>query len=75
MSVTYLRIMEPLLDKLALAIRTSQGTDAQQNRIILSLGLVGLALLIGVVIYLYVRYRIENRNDQQVQQQIQLERV
>ena len=75
MIVTYLRIMELLLDKLATAIRTSQGTDAQQNRIILSLGLVGLALLIGVVIYLYVRYRIENRNDQQVQQQIQLERV
>ena len=75
MSATFLRIMEPLLDRLALAIRTSQGTDAMKNRIILSLGLVGLALLIGVVIYLYVRYRIENRNDQQVQPQIQLERV
>ena len=75
MSVSYLRIMEPLLDKLAIAIRTSQVTDAQQNRIILSLGLVGLALLIAVVIYLYVRYRVETRNDQQVPQQIQLERV
>ena len=75
MSATFLRIMEPLLDKLALAIRNSQGTDALQNRIMLSLGLVGLALLIGVVIYLYIRNRIENRNDQQVQPQIQLERV
>ena len=75
MSATFLRIMEPLLEKLAIAIRTSQVTDAHQNRIILSIGLVGLALIIAVVIYLYVRYRIETRNDQQVPQQIQLERV
>ena len=67
--------MEPLLEKLAIAIRTSQVTDAHQNRIILAIGLVGLALLIAVVIYLYVRYRIEARNDQHVPQQVQLERV
>ena len=66
--------MEPLLDRLALAIRNSQGTDAMQNKIILSLGLVGLAILIIVLIYVYVRNRLENRNDQ-VQPQNHLERV
>ena len=65
--------MEPLLDRLAQAIRNSQGTDAMQNKIILSLGLVGLAILIIVLIYVYVRNRLENRD--QVQPQNHLERV
>ena len=65
--------MEPLLDRLAQAIRNSQGTDLMQNRIILSLGLVGLAILIIVIIYVYVRNRLETRD--QVQPQNHLERV
>ena len=75
MSISHVRVMEPILEKLAIAIRTSQVTDAHQNRVILSIGLVGLALLIAIMIYLYVKYRVEARNDQQVPQQIQLERV
>ena len=65
MGISHVRVMEPILEKLAIAIRTSQFTDAHQNRVILSIGLVGLALVIAIVIYLYVKYRVEARNDQQ----------
>ena len=74
MSISYFRVMEPILEKLAIAIRTSQLTDAQQNKVILTIGLIGLALAIAIGIYLFVKHRLEVRYDQQPQQ-IQLERV
>ena len=74
MSISYFRVMEPILEKLAIAIRTSQLTDAQQNKVILTIGLIGLALVIAIGIYLFVKHRLEVRYDQQPQQ-IQLERV
>ena len=73
MSISYFRVMEPILEKLAIAIRTSQFTDAQQNKVIWSIGLIGLALAIAIGIYLFVKHRLEVRHDQP--QQIQLERV
>ena len=74
MGISYFRVMEPILEKLAIAIRTSQLTDAQQNKVILTIGLIGLALAIAIGIYLFVKHRLEVRYDQQPQQ-IQLERV
>ena len=70
----YFRVMEPILEKLAIAIRTSQSTDASQNKVILTLGLIGLALAIAIGIYLFVKHRLEVRYDQQPQQ-VPLERV
>ena len=74
MGISYFRVMEAILEKLAIAIRTSQLTDAQQNKVILTIGLIGLALAIAIGIYLFVKHRLEVRYDQQPQQ-IQLERV
>ena len=74
MGISYFRVMEPILEKLAIAIRTSQLTDAQQNKVILTIGLIGLALAIAIGIYLFVKHRLEVRYDQQPQK-IQLERV
>ena len=74
MGISYFRVMEPILEKLAIAIRTSQLTDASQNKVILTIGLIGLALAIAIGIYLFVKHRLEVRYDQQPQQ-IQLERV
>ena len=74
MGISYFRVMEPILEKLAIAIRASQLTDAQQNKVILTIGLIGLALAIVIGIYLFVKHRLEVRYDQQPQQ-IQLERV
>ena len=70
----YFRVMEQILEKLAIAIRTSQSTDASQNKVILTLGLVGVALAIAIGIYLFVKHRLEVRYDQQPQQ-VPLERV
>ena len=70
----YFRVMEPNLEKLAIAIRTSQSTDASQNKVILTLGLVGVALAIAIGIYIFVKHRLEVRYDQPPQQ-VPLDRV
>ena len=74
MGISYFRVMEPILEKLAIAIRTSQSTDASQNKVILTLGLVGVALAIAIGIYLFVKHRLEVRYDQPPQQ-VPLDRV
>ena len=50
----YFRVMEPILQKVALAIRRSQTTDASQNKVILAIGLVGIGLAVSIGIYLFI---------------------
>ena len=50
---------------MAIAIRRSQATDTTQNRILLALGLVGIGCLMLTGIYVFVKNRLENANQQQ----------
>ena len=68
------KILEPILEKVASAIRKSQHTDSQQNRILLSLGIIGIIGLVLSGLYAYIRNKFANRQ-QNVQANIPLDRI